>query len=651
MASNVWQVEEHEESCGSSNLQVTMLASEWGSSKGGLSTINRELAIQLAKFSYVEVTFFLPKCSDEDKKAAASHGISIVEAKKRPGYRDELDWLSSPPGDLKMHLVVGHGVKLGRQAQFIRDSHKCKWVQIVHTDPEELGMFKGYENPILTGEQKHHEEVELCKMADFVVAVGPKLAEAYRRYLRSSSKDVLEFTPGVFTDFSSVQQVPIKGKQCNVLVFGRGDAEDFELKGFDIAAKSVAALSDTCLYFVGVPPGKHQQIANHFVNLGIPANRLKVRGYLNSREDLKQLFYEVDLVLMPSRTEGFGLTGLEALSAGLPVIVSKNSGFGEALGSVPFGSYFVVDCEDPSAWRKAIKVLWDKDRKQQLKEVKNLRGSYGEEYSWSKQCKSLIEKMFKLVDGTSSEPVTIAKTWKGKRKKNLPGPSSGVDPPKRKKGTKENETAQPADLDESASFKPGTISQDDVLLIAHELGSSWEMVGRVLKVPDAVIDQIEAGTDKVSKKCYRVLRRWQQIYPSNATYHRLARALKHPAVGRVDLADKYCGLQLGKDVALVSKPLEDLVNDASDSLEKICNRFDTPLAGLGNYEDVAKYYRYDVFAIQARFKTSPYGPSKALILAIIAEYPDVTIESFAKVVVKQTKREDVARLLRKFDCK
>ncbi|XP_015760063.1 PREDICTED: uncharacterized protein LOC107339308 isoform X5 [Acropora digitifera] len=627
MASNVWQVEEHEESCGSSNLQVTMLASEWGSSKGGLSTINRELAIQLAKFSYVEVTFFLPKCSDEDKKAAASHGISIVEAKKRPGYRDELDWLSSPPGDLKMHLVVGHGVKLGRQAQFIRDSHKCKWVQIVHTDPEELGMFKGYENPILTGEQKHHEEVELCKMADFVVAVGPKLAEAYRRYLRSSSKDVLEFTPGVFTDFSSVQQVPIKGKQCNVLVFGRGDAEDFELKGFDIAAKSVAALSDTCLYFVGVPPGKHQQIANHFVNLGIPANRLKVRGYLNSREDLKQLFYEVDLVLMPSRTEGFGLTGLEALSAGLPVIVSKNSGFGEALGSVPFGSYFVVDCEDPSAWRKAIKVLWDKDRKQQLKEVKNLRGSYGEEYSWSKQCKSLIEKMFKLVDGTSSEPVTIAKTWKGKRKKNLP------------------------DLDESASFKPGTISQDDVLLIAHELGSSWEMVGRVLKVPDAVIDQIEAGTDKVSKKCYRVLRRWQQIYPSNATYHRLARALKHPAVGRVDLADKYCGLQLGKDVALVSKPLEDLVNDASDSLEKICNRFDTPLAGLGNYEDVAKYYRYDVFAIQARFKTSPYGPSKALILAIIAEYPDVTIESFAKVVVKQTKREDVARLLRKFDCK
>ena len=97
--------------------------------------------------------------------------------------------------------------------------------------------------------------------------------------------------------------------------------------------------------------------------------------------------------------------------------------------------------------------------------------------------------------------------------------------------------------------------------------------------------------------------------------------------------------------------MEDLVNDASDSLEKICNRLDTQLAGLGYYEDVAKYYHYDVFTIQARFKTSPDGPSKALILAIIDEHPDVTVESFAKVVVKQARRNYVAKLLREFDRK
>ena len=399
MASNVSPPQEHDPIHGSSKLQVTILASEWGSTKGGLSTLNRELAIQLAKFSYVEVTFFLPKCSDEDKKAADSHGISILEAARLPGF-NELDQLCFPPENLRIDVVVGHGIKLGRQAQVIRNYHKCKWVQVVHTDSEELGMYKCYEKPIATGEEKHRIEVKLCQMADFVVAVGPKLTEAFRAYLSWCTKDVFEFTPGVFADFSSVQLGTVKRKQCRVLVFGRGDVEDFELKGFDIAARAVAALSDTLLYFVGVPRnGKHEEIAQQFVDLGIPKHRQKVRSYLDSREDLKKLFCEVDLVLMPSRTEGFGLTGLEALSAGLPVIVSKNSGFGEALGRVRFGSYFVFDSEDPSAWRKAIKDIWDKDRKKQLEEVKDLRGFYCEEYSWSKQCKSLIEKMFKLVNG------------------------------------------------------------------------------------------------------------------------------------------------------------------------------------------------------------------------------------------------------------
>ena len=188
MASYGCPPQEYDSIHGSCKLQVTILASEWGSSKGGLSTLNRELAIQLAKFSCVEVTFFLPKCSDEDKKAAACHNVSILTAVRRPGYHDELDSLSFLPENLRIHVVVGHGVKLGRQAQFICDSHKCKWLQIVHTDPEELGMFKFYENSISPGEQKHHDEVELCQMADFVVAIGPKLTKAFKRVLKLVSE-------------------------------------------------------------------------------------------------------------------------------------------------------------------------------------------------------------------------------------------------------------------------------------------------------------------------------------------------------------------------------------------------------------------------------------------------------------------------------
>ena len=86
MASCSRQPQQHDRT-----IEVTILASEWGSSKGGLSTINRELAIQLAKFPDVEVTFFLPKCSHESKKEAQHQGISIVEAERLVGYHEELD--------------------------------------------------------------------------------------------------------------------------------------------------------------------------------------------------------------------------------------------------------------------------------------------------------------------------------------------------------------------------------------------------------------------------------------------------------------------------------------------------------------------------------------------------------------------------------
>ena len=104
---------------------------------------------------------------------------------------------------------------------------------------------------------------------------------------------------------------------------------------------------------------------------------------------------------MPSRTEGFGLTALEALSAGLPVLVSSNSGFGEALSKVPFGSSFVIDSEDPNVWAATIKKVWEKDRQERLEEAETLRTGYEKKYSWAKQSRNLLDKMISLTQGIS----------------------------------------------------------------------------------------------------------------------------------------------------------------------------------------------------------------------------------------------------------
>ena len=385
-------------------MKITLLSSEWKSTKGGLSTVNRELAIQLAKHPNVEVSVYVPQCSEEDKKIAARHNVQLIEAEELPGY-DAVDWLVSVPESHAMDCIIGHGVPLGRQIPLIkRHNHLCKWIQIVHTAPEELGMYKTYADAISKGEKKHQAEVKLCEMADQVVAVGPKLADAYSRSLRPCQKDqeVITLTPGIFTEFSEVKQATEERNSFAVLVFGRGDSEDFELKGYDIAAKAIAELNDTSchLMFVGAPSGKEEEVKEKLLGYGISATQLTVRCFDESREGLAKLLCEVDLAIMPSRTEGFGLTALEALSAGLPVLVSSNSGLGKAFKKVASGSTWIVASEEPKDWAKAISAVREKDRDVRLEECEMLREKYGAKYSWQRQCYSLVETMWKISFGT-----------------------------------------------------------------------------------------------------------------------------------------------------------------------------------------------------------------------------------------------------------
>ena len=381
-------------------VKVVLLASEWNSKHGGLSTFNRELAIQLAKHPEVEVFFFLPKCDRAETEAARRKKITLVQAEQIIGV-DELLWLCHPPKWLQIDFVIGHGVKLGCQAQVIRRNGTCKWIQFVHTDPEELGMFKDYPDAVSKGEEKHQTEVKLCEMADFVVAVGPKLAEACRSYLRycGKDKDVFELTPGIFSEFANVVQSKNEGGIFRVLSFGRGDAEDFLIKGFDIAAKAVAKVNDAHLIFAGAASKKQDEVAARLKKCNLTADRLRVKAYTEIRDDLKKLFSSVDLAIMPSRTEGFGLAALEALSGGLPILVSGNSGLGKALGEVEFGSSCVVLSEDAEKWAQEIDKVKAKPRGTRLVESKSLLKNYAKKYKWPDQTRNLIEKMVAIRNG------------------------------------------------------------------------------------------------------------------------------------------------------------------------------------------------------------------------------------------------------------
>ena len=377
------------------------MSTEWkASSNGDLTTINRELAIQMAKHPNVEVSVFLPQCSEEDKRDADSYNVKLIEAVKLSGF-EPVDWLASPPDGHAMDCVLGHGVALGRLIPLIKKnpnySH-CKWIQVVHTAPEEIGMYKN----ISEGQQMQQTEIELCKMADQVVTIGPKLTDAYRYQLRN--QDVFNLTPSILTEFLDVQQASDDRRTFCVLVIESGDSEDFYVKGYDIAGKAIANLKDKSyqLRFASKQRGKEDELADKLLQCGIGRNQLIICSFDENRETLANLFSVVNIAILPSKTEGFGLSALEALSAGLPVLVSGNSGIAEALREVPNGSQCIVDSEDPADWARAIKAVRNKKRNVRLAEAKILRGNYLQQFSWEEPCDLLVKRMCNLVFGKFS---------------------------------------------------------------------------------------------------------------------------------------------------------------------------------------------------------------------------------------------------------
>ena len=96
------------------------------------------------------------------------------------------------------------------------------------------------------------------------------------------------------------------------------------------------------------------------------------------------------------------MTALEAMLAGLPIVVSGNSGFGKTLRKLPMAELFVIDSDDSKEWAKAIAAIRQKSRTQRLEEIQRLRRSYDQRFSWERQCQVPLARMWKMVYGKKS---------------------------------------------------------------------------------------------------------------------------------------------------------------------------------------------------------------------------------------------------------
>ena len=401
----------------SNPVRAIFLANKWGQGWGlysGKLILTTELSKQLARFPHVKVSVLVPEgsCDEIEKRNAESHNVTIVEAKKQPGFQNPNDSLCFPPKGLTTDIVIGVGERLCKMAQIFKELHHCKSI-FVGCDSFEESFSRDAE---LRDALAEMEDVCLGKsnvqpmmqMADLPVAVGPKRAEKLSVSLSCQGKEVFKLTPGILSEFADVTQTLGDRRKFRILVAGHGHPRYFHKEGLDTVAKAVAGLKDRSyeIILVGTARGEHKGFVEEFYKCGVPKHQLIIRSPPEYEEEMKRWLHEADLAIVPSGNQGFGMFGLIALSSGLPILVHGASGLGEALTDVPGGLSSIVESEDVSEWSKAIKKVRDKGRRLRLEEADLLRKHYNEKYSWEKQCEDLVEEMLKMASGMNFFNVT-----------------------------------------------------------------------------------------------------------------------------------------------------------------------------------------------------------------------------------------------------
>jgi glycosyltransferase involved in cell wall biosynthesis len=391
-----------------SRYAILSIATEWSSIHGGLSTFNRQLCCALV-VAGARVVCVVLQATSEERADAERKGVLLAEAPKSPGIPELFALAAKPalPKGFTPNVIIGHGRVTGPAAQRLRDEHysAAKRAHFIHMAPDEIEWDKldRADDAGERAEQRTELELFLARTADLVVAVGPKLHGRLQNDLDPYEINPLCLDPGFDAEnIEDSRSVP--PGLWRILLFGRME-EAFQ-KGLDLAARAVGlamkrreTTSEEIEFVIrGAPPNSSNKLREKIRELSdLPSLNVVVRPYSTKEEQLTADLRRASLVLMPSRREGFGLVGVEAIIAGTPVLISRSSGLGallrETLQPEEAGRIVVSmsgdDEEIVDRWARAIEAVL-RDRDAAFRRAAEARRYLSEHKKWSTAVQMLL---------------------------------------------------------------------------------------------------------------------------------------------------------------------------------------------------------------------------------------------------------------------
>ena len=172
-----------------------------------------------------------------------------------------------------------------------------------------------------------------------------------------------------------------------------------ELAGPDVLLKAFQDVVHKCdrklvLAIAGDGPMKNY-LQHESLKLGLGEN-IQWLGWLDQPQKLSAFYKSLDIFVMPSRVESFGVAAVEALASGIPVIASQCGGIPEIVKHGNNG--LLVAPESPNDLARAIISMVKNDL---LRETmgKNARLIAETRFSWNVSLNRMIEIYSKVIAG------------------------------------------------------------------------------------------------------------------------------------------------------------------------------------------------------------------------------------------------------------
>jgi glycosyltransferase involved in cell wall biosynthesis len=391
-------------------LRVLVLGTAWGGNGG--HTVNRQLSVALAQLGHDVVL----RIAGPAGGTLAGVTIQTLDP-PIPGLNDRAQLLRTDGLPRNVDILIGAGRFSSGAASYLRDQWYpgAKAVHFVHAAVDVLDRYRG--DPQQANEHMRTER-DLIARSDLAVGVGPLLTDEAMRMARmlENPTPVHEMIPGVVLK-EPPRYFPDQTR-LTAMLFGRADDE---LKGADTAAHLVAELRsrgvDIGLVVRGSSPQLLARQETHLSNLaGVP---VKVRSFTGDQRELDSDLRASDLVVIPSRQEGFPLTALEAGEMGIPFVVGSNAGAGMFFGNpdrVPaeLGAASVVQMQGNESAAE-LGRRWADHIEPQVRDIDQTRGRalalrsfLGEHFTWQHAAAEMVEQVRGLSAGSDQEAAAAA---------------------------------------------------------------------------------------------------------------------------------------------------------------------------------------------------------------------------------------------------